>query len=544
MVKKKNVVGRRMLSILLCMLMVVCAIPMVAFAFTPADGAGIVVVQKNPEDAFLVRTTGLKLEGSVYAGTRLGDTPINIANSLLRFPKEDGTNWDSKRTYTRTTGLAARWENPETIIETEGPTTQLMRFYLTADESVFIVIEYTFEVLPAKSAPTPEINVKPTIDSPVKYREGLKVSDLNLNTEGAQATVAGEVIEGTFAFTNPNQVITGAGNWGTIEVTFTPADLTQAEPVTFTVSVTVEKGDIQVLQKPVITIDYGTKLKNVSLSDFRELETIPASGVTWDWMGAGGSASSLSDPRADQVLAVGTYDDILVRAMTMYNASYAVTFIPVTVVVNPVSAAFPMDCKIDAAARQITVTGRGNLDATGSVTYTLHSDSLAQDLVIAGKGVQDVVTFELDANAKSGAYTVTATYTAGANDPCNYAAATKQLDARFNNTVTVTGGKGSGDYKAGDTVYIMLDMESIKKNYQFKSWKITNANGDTIDVGVEDLTKSDISFVMPDEAIKVEAQTSFSIQLFFENLGNSIMSFFMKIAEWFQGLFNGMGTLS
>ena len=87
-------------------------------------------------------------------------------------------------------------------------------------------------------------------------------------------------------------------------------------------------------------------------------------------------------------------------------------------------------------------------------------------------------------------------------------------------------------------------MRSPSKELRIKSWKITNANGDTIDVGVEDLTQRDISFVMPDEAVKVEAQASFSIQLFFENLGNSILSFIMKIVEWFQGIFNGLGALS
>ena len=246
----------------------------------------------------------------------------------------------------------------------------------------------------------------------------------------------------------------------------------------------------------------------------------------------------------DQVLAVGTYDDILVRAYTIYNNNYAETFIPVKVVVNPVSKEFPMLCEMDEAARRIIVTGRGNSDAKGAVTYTLHSDALAEDLVIEGKGVQDVATFQLDDNAKSGAYTVTATYTAGEKDPCNYASAAKQLDISFFHNVAVTGGSGSGDYQAGSTVYVMIDAESIKKNYEFKSWKITNANGDTIDVGVEDLTQRDISFVMPDEAVKVEAQASFSIQLFFENLGNSILSFIMKIVEWFQGIFNGLGALS
>ena len=380
-----------------------------------------------------------------------------------------------------------------------------------------------------------EVEELPTIPT-VTYREGLKIGDLKL--VGGKANT-----EGTFTFAQPDRALS-AGQSIPVEVVFTPAD-TNMKAVSVTVNVTVEKGDIQVLQTPTLTIGYGTKLKNVSLSDFKELETIPASGVSWDW--AGDTGTGLSDPRADQILAVGTYNDILVRANTFNNANYALTYIPIKVVVNPVATAFPMLCEIDAAARQITVTGRGNPDAKGTVTYTLHSDGLAEDLVIEGKGVQDVATFQLDENAKSGAYTVTAAYhPAGANDPCNYASATKDLDVRLSHSVTVIGGRAmNGDaYQAGDTVYIRLDLELIKKNYEFKSWKITNANGDTIDVGVEDLTAKELSFVMPDEAVKVEAQTSFSIQLFFENLGNSILSFFMKVVEWIQGLFNGLGSIT
>lgn len=539
MMKKKSTIGCRALSIVLSLLMILCAVPLVSFAAIDPiipDVAGVDVIDRSAADIYLARSFPAQVD-TIVAGSKLGDFVFKKTGCTLRQAKPDGSGY---LVNYATTKLSIEFVNKEDIAK-PGTNTEPVIIYVTADPSIWVKVAYTFEVEQGSGIPEAVIETLPTIGS-IKYTEGLKASDLTMNTEGAKATANGEPIEGTFSFTEPDKALYVGNN--SVSVTFTPADPTVAEPATGVIAVNVAKGDIQVLQKPVITIDYGTKLKNVSLSDFRELETIPASGVTWDWSGAGGSSSSISDPRADQVLAVGTYDDILVRAMTMYNASYAVTFIPVTVVVNPVSSAFPMDCKIDAAARQITVTGRGMSAAKGTVTYTLHSDALAEDLVIAGKGVQDVVTFELDANAKSGAYTVTATYTAGANDPCNYAAATKQLDARFNNTVTVTGGKGSGDYKAGDTVYIMLDMESIKKNYQFKSWKITNANGDTIDVGVEDLTKSDISFEMPDEAIKVEAQTSFSIQLFFENLGNSIMSFFMKIAEWFQGLFNGMGTLS
>lgn len=531
MVRKKHVVGRRVLSILLCMLIVLCTVPMIAIA--AADGAGVKVIERSKPLLYVYRNIAERYQPeAVKTQTPLSSYPLVVTGAVLRMATEQG-GWDQTGTYKHTV-LKAEWVNADKSFEEPGTYTEPIRIAHTTDETIWAIVEYTFTVEQASSVAPAEITKMPEI-APIVFKENLTVSVLALS--GGEANVPG-----TFSFTNPEQKLS-AGEYQ-ISVTFTPDDAAAALPVTVKVPVEVAKGTISVLSVPVITIEYGTKLKDVSLGNFSELETIPSSGVSWGWTGVGGAAGSLSDPRADQVLAVGTYDDILVRAYTIYNNNYAETFIPVKVVVNPVSKEFPMLCEMDEAARRIIVTGRGNSDAKGAVTYTLHSDALAEDLVIEGKGVQDVATFQLDDNAKSGAYTVTATYTAGEKDPCNYASAAKQLDISFFHNVAVTGGSGSGDYQAGSTVYVMIDAESIKKNYEFKSWKITNANGDTIDVGVEDLTQRDISFVMPDEAVKVEAQASFSIQLFFENLGNSILSFIMKIVEWFQGFFNGLGALS
>lgn len=533
MVRKKHVVGRRVLSILLCMLIVLCTVPMIAIA--AADGAGVKVIERSKPLLYVYRNIAERYQPeAVKTQTPLSSYPLVVTGAVLRMATEQG-GWDQTGTYKHTV-LKAEWVNADKSFEEPGTYTEPIRIAHTTDETIWAIVEYTFTVEQASSVAPAEITKMPEI-APIVFKENLTVSELALS--GGEANVPG-----TFSFTNPEQKLS-AGEYQ-ISVTFTPDDAAAALPVTVKVPVEVAKGTISVLSVPVITIEYGTKLKDVSLGNFSELETIPSSGVSWGWTGVGGAAGSLSDPRADQVLAVGTYDDILVRAYTIYNNNYAETFIPVKVVVNPVSKEFPMLCEMDEAARRIIVTGRGNSDAKGAVTYTLHSDALAEDLVIEGKGVQDVATFQLDDNAKSGAYTVTATYTPGANDPCAYASAAKQLDVRFVHTVTVVGGRAiNGDAcQTGDTVHIRIDAESIKKNYEFKSWKITNANGDTIDVGVEDLTQRDISFVMPDEAVKVEAQASFSIQLFFENLGNSILSFIMKIVEWFQGIFNGLGALS
>ena len=590
-VLKKHVLSRRVLSVVLSAIMILCSLPVVVFAAEKAVPeilewpTGTLEYGQGYKDAVLSGGSA-SVPGTFSLDLTQSGSPNRPGRTFNRigiFTPDDTENYETVKLQsaiavtilpskhvetigapiateikrgdslekssiqtgtliatsfgTRLDIISIEWKNPDEIMNEVGTISKeaTVTFNDYAGTPYAEPITVSVPVTVVSSELVAEVEELPTIPT-VTYREGLKIGDLKL--VGGKANT-----EGTFTFAQPDRALS-AGQSIPVEVVFTPAD-TNMKAVSVTVNVTVEKGDIQVLQTPTLTIGYGTKLKNVSLSDFKELETIPASGVSWDW--AGDTGTGLSDPRADQILAVGTYNDILVRANTFNNANYALTYIPIKVVVNPVATAFPMLCEIDAAARQITVTGRGNPDAKGTVTYTLHSDGLAEDLVIEGKGVQDVATFQLDENAKSGAYTVTAAYhPAGANDPCNYASATKDLDVRLSHSVTVIGGRAmNGDaYQAGDTVYIRLDLELIKKNYEFKSWKITNANGDTIDVGVEDLTAKELSFVMPDEAVKVEAQTSFSIQLFFENLGNSILSFFMKVVEWIQGLFNGLGSIT
>ena len=59
---KKRVVGRRVLSFLLCMMMVFCTVPLIASA--AADGAGITVLERSaPKEVSIWRGYALQLLG-------------------------------------------------------------------------------------------------------------------------------------------------------------------------------------------------------------------------------------------------------------------------------------------------------------------------------------------------------------------------------------------------------------------------------------------------------------------------------------------------
>lgn len=534
MVKKRHVAGRRVLSIFLCLMMMLCTVPMVAFAaiepIIPDKDVTYPVVDRSAANVMLYKSIKpIADQAQIEAGSRLGDFTFVKTGLRVCIMRENGT---TEKNYS-TTMLTVEFERKDETAK-PGLNTEIVKIFVTKDPSIWIKIEYAFEAV-STGVPQAVIETLPTFE-PIKYKEGIKTSDLTMNTQGAKATVNGEPLDGEFRFTEPNKALVRGNNQ--ISVTFFPADPLAASSATGIATATVDVGHPEIISSPVITVEYGKLLKDVKLMDLDGWVTTPATGVKVDWLDMSGKG--LADERAGQVLPIGEYDDIKVRLIPDSFTNYEGNYDTVKVKVIQVTGAFPMDVSADAASRSIIVKGKGPSGAQGTVAYTLRGDGVEQ--TAANKAVDEQVVFNLGATAGNGDYTVTAVYTgSGAQDPCAYASAEKTVNATFPNTVTVTGGSGSGDYQAGDRVTVWLDLESIEKNYQFKSWKITNANGETIDVGVADLTANDISFTMPDEAVNVEAVTSFSIQLFFENIGNAIMEFLMKIVEFFMGIFGGLG---
>ncbi len=374
-----------------------------------------------------------------------------------------------------------------------------------------------------------QIEEAPTIPTAV-YRQGLKIGDLEL--VGGKANV-----EGTFSFAQPDRALS-VGESIPVEVVFTPSD-TNMKAVSLTVNVTVEKGDIVVTEAPTFTFVYqqNTAMKHRSVLHDAVIEggVIEPSAVTWDWYDETGL--KVKDPQADRALEVGNYQ-IVVRAMAKDSRNFNIGFFPVNVVIKAdETKTFPM--KVDLEGNELHIkadTTYGGYGGKGTVTYTVNDTVVAQNADPKAEVVYAI--------PESGDYTVKAEYTPAENDNYIYKPATQTVKAVLPRTVTVNGGSGSGSYKPGDTVRVEFDQTSLKKYYEFKGWKITNAEGETVDVGVSDLTQTSISFTMPDEDVTVEATTSFSIQLFFKSIGDSIMAFLMKVVEWIMGLFNGLGSIT
>ena len=527
---KKRVVGHRVISFLLCVLMLFGTVPLISFAaidpIMPDVDTTYPVLDRSAEDITLYKSIKpIAEQEQILVDSRLGDFTFNKVGVRICKVRENGTI----ATNYLATKLSVEFVNKEGTAK-EGTNVEPVIIYVTADPSIWVKIEYTFEAVEGSQIPEAVIEELPTIESPVKYTENMKVSALKLS--GGEANV-----EGVFSFTEPDKAL-GLGT-NQVSVTFTPDDPTQAEPVTFTIPVTVEKGDIVVQEAPTFTYVYSNRtLRNLGTSG-AEIQSgvVEPSTVKWDFVGKTGLSSDASDPLALQVLDAGTYT-VTARA-TVSGSNFNTGFFPVKVVIKAdETKAFPLQVNLAGNELHIkadTTYGLG-YGGKGTVTYTVNDTVIAENADPKAEVVYAI--------PESGDYTVKAEYTPAENDNYIYKPATQTVKAVLPRTVTVNGGSGSGSYKPGDTVRVEFDQTSLKKYYEFKGWKITNAEGETVDVGVEDLTQTSISFTMPDEDVTVEATTSFSIQLFFKSIGDSIMAFLMKVVEWIMGLFNGLGSIT
>ena len=583
---KKRVLSRRVLSVGLAILMILCSLPVVVFAsekvtpeiyewptgtvevgdafknakltggsasvpgtfevdptqsgspsrpgtakrigiFTPDDtenyesvklSSAIVVTIVSSQSAV---ATGVPNSTEIKTGQKLGDSTLSSGEMKVQ-----------SYTLDLTSRIASiNWSNPEEIMNEAGTFERqaIISFQKYSNGVLYaepITVSVPVTVISAETIA--QIEEAPTIPTAV-YRQGLKIGDLEL--VGGKANV-----EGTFSFAQPDRALS-VGESIPVEVVFTPSD-TNMKAVSLTVNVTVEKGDIVVTEAPTFTYVYSNRT-------LRDLGTVGAeiqsgvvepSTVKWDFVGKTGLSSDASDPLAKQVLGAGTYQ-VTARA-TVSNGYFNTGFFPVNVVIKAdETKTFPMQVDLEGNELHIKAdTTYGGYGGKGTVTYTVNDTVVAQNADPKAEVVYAI--------PESGDYTVKAEYTPAENDNYIYKPATQTVKAVLPRTVTVNGGSGSGSYKPGDTVRVEFDQTSLKKYYEFKGWKITNAEGETVDVGVEDLTQTSISFTMPDEDVTVEATTSFSIQLFFKSIGDSIMAFLMKVVEWIMGLFNGLGSIT
>lgn len=339
---------------------------------------------------------------------------------------------------------------------------------------------------------------------------------------GGKAVHDGVEVPGTFTLKDDisNEVITAGRH--NIGIKFTPDDTENYSYYVFYINIVArtyiefvdENGNAIV---PEITVSYGTKATNVNVKRFA---TNCSETLRYDL-----SANE------DVILEVGTHTlEVLVSPYKTIGVtpSYLDTVLTFKVVVEPKTV--PMEIKSSTDEENTLVITKVNYDdPSPQGTYDVYVNDELYAENVPGK-----LTWLPE---KSGEYNFRVVYNPIENDPCIVEEFTKQLNKNLRRVLTRvnTLSEGSISYTYGTEVTL---TENVGEN--FGGWKITDANGNEVDLGV-DTSGVKITFTMPDFNITVEAidksQSSNDIAI------DSVWAFFQKLIDWFTNIIKQLMNL-
>ncbi len=400
----------------------------------------------------------------------------------------------------------------------------------------------------------------------VEYSASLKNGDLPIT--GAKAVIKGTDTEvpGTFAFKNPDNALTGLGE-KTRTIVFTPDDTENYIASEGTITITITKAKYKFVNEngeeivPEITLPYGAK--------FDRGDTL---GVTLRNMikdrsslsGADAPFISFPDHDTEEIAPVGT-NTYTVRIYPSHegNSNYQTTYRQFVLTIEPVvfttTAYWSTEGKIS-----------GKLSHSVPGTFDVYVDGvLAGDDINAG----DSWFFDYPIPA-TGDYTIKVVYNPVENDPYSMVDFEKVVTAKIRRSITyadatavnhkINGDERTPIAKLGDTIEL-----STFGGVAFLGWKITDASGNEVDLGIADLMATEITFTMPDYDLYVEAMyqkdepaddnnglggifgdldlgdlTEGDSESKLVNIINNIIALFRNIIEKITGFFRAIGDAS
>ena len=394
------------------------------------------------------------------------------------------------------------WTNRRTKVEEGG--------YYPAELSVGVgydVISMDIYVGIVGDAVETTITEKPTIPE-IIYTPGLKWQDISLVGGKAVALGTETEVAGTFSHSLRGDVTAGTQ---TIDVTFTPNDITTAKSSTCQITVTINKAPIKFVDEngaeivPEITVPYGTKLTDGNMKYYISQAGCTAvagnDGCWYDGTDADGYIFGTS--ASGEAPEVGThYYEFIARPYTTVGvtSNYAETVLKLKVTVTPVEAEMKLDTTPikGTDGLELWVWNKDTSSAArpeGTFTVYLDGAVYKENLKYG-----EHFTWQ---PAQSKTYEFKATYTPTENDPFTIADFTMSRDIKLTRKLTASENilSGYGDFKYGATVEINANVASDN----FAGWKITDAQGNEVALDGVDNSKTKITITMPDYDIHVEA---------------------------------------
>ena len=402
----------------------------------------------------------------------------------------------------------------------------------------------------------------------VEYSPTLKNSDIPI--VGAKAVIKGTDTEvpGTFTFKTPNDAnFTVGESWRTI--VFTPDDIENYIASEGRITVTVTKGNYKLVNEngeevtvPEFTMPYGTtfdpglKLGVALKNMIKDRSVLTGADVAY---------ISFPDHDTDEIAPVGTNTyTVRIRPGNSDISNYNITDIQFVLTIEPVvittTAYWSLSDKIG---------GKVSHEAKGTFDVFVDGELVGDNIKITRN--KDW-SFDYPITA-TGDYTLKVVYNPTQNDPHSMEDYETVVNVRMIRkiilpedsrvTYKVNGDERTSIMRLGDTIELSTFGGDL-----FRGWKITDANGNAVDLGVADLMASDITFTMPDYDLYIEAQYEKEVvddgnggldidNIFGDldldnltqgdsdnpivNIFNNIIAFFKNIIEKITGFFRGIG---
>ncbi len=454
----------------------------------------VLVDENNPPIATRVEE-GAKLSTSILSGG-LMKNPYNESE-----PKVATGEWE--------------WTNRRTVVTESGY--YEAEFYVKGYEGVTMmvyvgingdIIETTISEIPLLPALT--------------YDGSTTWNDITLSGGIAVEKDTTNVVEGTFSITDNWKIkVIESGSYE-IDATFTPNDAESYTKVDFKIPVTVNKAPIRFVDEngedivPEITVPYGTKFNDIS----RLLKPY-VKGPDYTYFVIG----DLGKEQCEE----GTYT--FKATAPSDGANYEDTDLTFKIVVEKKK----LNPKLYSATGKLYINDNSAVyHPTGTFTLEYTIDGVEQTPIT---GIKYNTHFDWNPT-KSGNYEYTIIY--------NEAAEKEYFiidDFTTNSTIALTWGfKATGSvegttYKYGSEVALEAPATDPAKEdkpfYGFVKWE--DANGNT-GLTEEELSNKEISFIMPDGDVELNATYKFDFCL-------CIRYYIQIVVDWFNSFFQSIGTL-
>ena len=384
------------------------------------------------------------------------------------------------------------WVNPDTVVTESGEFEATLHTaggsYESMTRMVYVEVESSIEATTMVEAPT----------ATLEY--GQYWSELVL--EGGKVMAGDTEVSGTFVLKSMGDTKADViGVYDYIQVIFTPDDLEKYAPCEGKAVVTVTKANYKLVNSigeevvPEFTMPYGTTFGKVPLQSMIKDRSLLT----------GADIANVYFPghEKDEIIPVGT-NTYAVRIYPNNEdySSYKRTDLQFVITIEPVvittTAYWSLSDKIG---------GKVSHEAKGTFDVFVDGELVGDDIKITRN--KDW-SFDYPIPA-TGDYTLKVVYNPIENDPHSMEDYETVVNVRMKRkiilpedsrvTYKVNGDERTSIMRLGDTIELSTFGGDL-----FRGWKITDANGNIVDLGVADLMASDITFIMPDYDLYIEAQ--------------------------------------